>query len=515
MTFVKKYIFEIILIVVLIVLTLAFYSPMFAYQEGLQIFMFNREFFVDTVLRPGGLCDYIGSFFVQFFMYTHYLIIILILFSLAVYVLIKKLFGFLSAVLSAVAMIGLFFSFNVMFGAEIAILLSLLAVKITCFTKNIFVLSTLSIVIYFFLGGLGCLIFILGVFTKTNWKVMLASGLVLVFSCLITKNIMQDDGLSAVFTGVDFNRYPENICYAFWAAFAMIVLSEVLPLKKIESKKLKAVVISLSSIFWIAFLYSNYDWQRMLFYKVDKMVRYKQWDNIISCLEGKKISDPLIQCYLNMSLNERGIMDSKMFNFSQSDVNGLYSVSVDSQRKSIVNCEIYFRLGIVNIAERLAIDSHESNNTFQKSARQYKRLAEIAIVKNDKPLAIRYLNKLISTTFYSSWAKEALRYIQNPEANSGLADWKIKPVKGSFEFFFNPSYKSEFFFYLLGNDQQNRKLFNYYTCSLLLEKKVSSLYNFISQCNLEKPVGVHVYEGIGIFTQKYTPKGSYNDFYKK
>ena len=68
---ITRHISTIVLFLFVIVVVLGFYAPMYAYQEGLQIFMFNGEFFADTCLRPGGLSDYIGCFFVQFFMYSH------------------------------------------------------------------------------------------------------------------------------------------------------------------------------------------------------------------------------------------------------------------------------------------------------------------------------------------------------------------------------------------------------------------------------------------------------------
>ena len=188
-----------------------------------------------------------------------------------------------------------------------------------------------------------------------------------------------------------------------------------------------------------------------------------------------------------------------MFNFLQVGSEGLASDDIDSQDESIVNSEIYFRLGLMNVAERLAIDATESNQSHQKSARQYKRLAEINIIRKNKALAYRYLNKLENTMFYSAWAKRAKAYLNNPDKVEPLSDWKIEPLKFENDIFFTPIYKSDFFISLLANNPNNAKLFNYYVCSLLLEKNLEKLYTFIGQYRPEGELGIHVYEAILLY----------------
>ncbi|MBQ5404062.1 MAG: hypothetical protein IIU11_06835 [Bacteroidales bacterium] len=529
MEFFKKNISSIIAAVIVIAAILFFYAPMFAYQEGLQIFMLNSEFFSDTCLRPGGLSDYIGCFLVQFFMYTHWLVIILTLLIVGFLALTKSIFkangveNGLADVLSVVCAAGMIAAatnFNVLFSGLISILLATTAVKFTKYSKNIILLTSLTPLVYFITGGFGAVIYITGVtigFSLKKSGVFLAvNALVLTFSVLFVKNIMQDDSLTNTFFGVDFNRYPENQCTVWFSQVFLVLLSFGLSVVIKNIKKIfQYAVYGITTICLSIVMIMQYDSATMLFYKIDKMVRYKQWDSIIKSAEKQNFSSPLTLCYLNLALNEKGIMDSKMFNFPQIGPQGLSSSEINAQNKSIVNCEIYFRLGLVNIAERLSIDAMESCNTFQKSARQYKRLAEIAIIKNDKPLAIRYLKKLQATTFYRAWALKALKYINNPEKNEGLSDWKIKPLEIKYDFFFSPSYKSELFYYLFGNEPHNRKLFNYYVCHLLLEKDINTLYNFIMQSNLleqeqANQIGTHVYEGILLYLKMYRP----NDFQK-
>lgn len=520
MDFLKKYIAEILTAVFVIVSVLIFYAPMFAYQEGLQIFMFNHEFLIDTCLRPGGLSDYLGCFFVQFFMYPHWLTIILTLLILGVLLLSESIFikyadknfaKFLG-LLCALGMFAVVTDFSVLFGGVIAILLSLIVVKINSLTSNVIVLSLLTPLVYWLTGGWCCIIYVLGIALnfplKKGGVFFFVNSLTLVFSWLITKNLMQDDGFYETFAGVDYNRYPENIRYIWFIEIFIVVLCLILSKIKISLKKnivkIPLYLAAFAGLFSV--MIAKYSPAAMFDFKIDKLVRYKHWNEIVDIFAKNDFSTPLSECYLNIALSELGVLDSKMFNFVQLGTEGLASEEIDTQAKSIVNSEIYFRLGLMNIAERLSIDAMESCNTFQKSARQYKRLAEIAIIRDDKPLAIRYLRKLQSTIFYSAWADRVEEYLNTKDEKLALSDWKMKPLPMTYDFFFGTNYGSDLFFYLLGNQPQNRKLFNYYTCYLLLEKNIGKLYNFIGECKLEKPVGRHIYEALLLYMSQHNPQ---------
>ena len=110
---------------------------MYAYQEGLQIFMFNGEFFADTCLRPGGLSDYIGCFFVQFFMYPYWTALIIALLAVGIQLILKGVFvdngsieqsADVLGVVCALGVVAAVLNFNVMFGGCVAVLIAVAAV---------------------------------------------------------------------------------------------------------------------------------------------------------------------------------------------------------------------------------------------------------------------------------------------------------------------------------------------------------------------------------------------------
>ena len=67
----------------------------------------------------------------------------------------------------------------------------------------------------------------------------------------------------------------------------------------------------------------RYNPSAMYEFKIDKLVRYKHWNEIIEISSKSGVTTPLSECYLNVALNELGILDSKMFSFLQIGTEGL------------------------------------------------------------------------------------------------------------------------------------------------------------------------------------------------
>ena len=517
MDFIKRNISTLLLAIFVIVTTSMIYAPMFAYQEGMQIFMWGADFFADMCLRPGGLSDYVGCFWVQFFMYPAWIAVIFTLVVVGLKIIAKNIFqqqcsepwaDFLSVVCALGLMVAIV-NLNTVFGGVVAVLLSVLAVRIKDLTQNIVILSVATPLVYWAAGGWCCILYILGIGLdkKINKSFIFLSvnALVLAFTVLITKKIMHDDSLLDTFAGVDYNLYDKTPNVSWLVSVAIVALCIILTKidvkinKKIIQIALNAVAVA-GLVVWMA---HTYDKSSMLDYKIDKMVRFKQWERIVNTMTDRynKTSQSSnyytsyqAQCYFNLALSELGILDSKMFNILQIGTEGLASAEINNTDKSICNSEIYFRLGLLNIAERLAVEAMESNDTHQKSARQYKRLAEISIIRQDKPLAMRYIKKLQKTLFYRAWANRAEQYLNNPSNVQPLADWKIKPLTMDNDVFFTPSTGAYFLYNLLVNNPHNVKVFRYFVARLLLEKNISKLYEFLSQYHPDSEMGISIYE---------------------
>lgn len=511
MNFIKTNISTILTAVFVIIVVLMFYAPMYAYQEGLQIFMFNGEFFADTCLRPGGFSDYIGCFLVQFFMYPHWTTIILTLCVVGIQMITKSIFvcngcddrnSEILSIICAAGMAASTIEFSVMFGGCIAVLIAVAASKLLDIKCNKTIFCVATPIIYWIAGGWCCIIFIVALTVKSlkqkDFVFPAINIVLLLFSWLIIKHIMQDDSLYGTFTGVDFNRNPEINCPVWFVSITLIITCIIISSIKVprppKALRIAAYVATAGAL--TLFTLTKYNADAILFYKIDRMARYKQWNNIVSTM-GKVKTAPqnMAQCYLNLALNELGEMDKRMFDFAQTGTKGLISPVINSQDKCICNSEIYFRLGLTNISERLTAEAMESINTGQKSARLYKRLAECALLKGDIALAMKYLKKLQATIFYRAWAIRAEQYINDPAHTEALADWKIRPLEMSNDVFYTPSTGDFFLYNLLYNNPRNQKVFNYFMAYLLLDKNISKIYNVLSQGSIQDDIlGKNIHE---------------------
>ncbi len=504
MAVVKKYISSFVLAAVAVVAVLVFYAPMFAYREGMLIFMSGADFFIETCLRPGGLSDYVGFFIGQFFMYAAPTALILAVILVAIQLTIRNIaktrcddsWADLLGTAGALAVMVAALDDNTMFGGIVAVMLATMAALVGKITKNVVVLALIVPVVYWIAGGWCCIIYIVGVAVcidrPKNVISLGINGLVLTLTWLLTKKIMQADSLADTFTGVDTN----NDNAAWFGAIAVVCACLALSLVKITLKNriAKTALHVVAFAVAISLIYRGYNTSRMFDYKIDRMVRLKQWGRIVETAANNKYATFMSQCYLNLALDELGIMDSKMFSFRQLGLEGLLTSDIDSYDKSLCNSEIYFRLGLLNTSERLAIDAMESNDNHIKSARQYKRLAEINIIRDNKPLAMRYLKKLQRTMFYSAWADRAVQYLYDPTHTEALADWKIKPLDMERDFFFPEKHKTELMVNLLANNPTNRRVFNYYVGCLLLTRDIPKMYRLLKYYRPEGELGVHVYE---------------------
>jgi len=118
----------------------------------------------------------------------------------------------------------------------------------------------------------------------------------------------------------------------------------------------------------------------------------------------------------NYALAMRGQLDRMEF-YPQAGVEGLLNDAM--QTPSLALCsmsDIYFQLGAVNEAERIAFNALQYMADGRKCGRLYRRLAEANLVNGDYTIAARYLHYLESTIYYRSFAKRWLAALGDEKA---------------------------------------------------------------------------------------------------
>ncbi len=145
----------------------------------------------------------------------------------------------------------------------------------------------------------------------------------------------------------------------------------------------------------------------------DYLVREQAWDKIIHHAEKHAPTELHSFWCLNYALAMRGELTERLFHFPQPSPDGLLQDGhhVESLPLFALS-DIFFELGFINDAERIAFDAKQLLPDNHKSGRAYQRLAECNLINGDTLIAKKYEHFLQSTLFYNSLDKDYAKYQQ-------------------------------------------------------------------------------------------------------
>lgn len=141
----------------------------------------------------------------------------------------------------------------------------------------------------------------------------------------------------------------------------------------------------------------------------DFLMRTHQWQAIAErSAQAPPQSEPCIRA-TNFALAMQGRLLDEMFFYQQTSPKGL--LADDQQQEPLAYyslSDIYFRLGFINEAERMAFNAKQHLPRHHKSGRAFRRLAETNIINGNYAIARKYLNYLRTTLYYGPWARRWL-----------------------------------------------------------------------------------------------------------
>jgi len=140
----------------------------------------------------------------------------------------------------------------------------------------------------------------------------------------------------------------------------------------------------------------------------DYLVRTGQWKAIISKAEQQQPDLPMSVSATNLALAMENQLGERAFQFYQRGTQGLVPSFERNFATTMLTGEIFFRLGMVNTAQRMAFEMMEGIPNYAKSVRAVKRLAETNLVNGQYDVARKYLKLLEKTLFYRKWAQQTM-----------------------------------------------------------------------------------------------------------
>lgn len=483
------------------------------FQEQYQMFLFDTGYFLERIVLPGGLADYISEFLVQFY-YMPVLggaIIALLLMGIqaAVWGLMKQYGarhdfpGYLLSFLPSIALWCAMGDQNVLLSFVVALLGALLIGWIhnrfhNRLVKVVFELVSTALVCWF----LGPVVFLYAALMigdtlkNAKQKDSILSGigysvciLVLTIAWILLTTQTLQYPLYRIFAGLNYYRYPGAISPL---PFVVMVWAVVIPFlgmipcrqKSLQKLQQSKVVIVLSYVLVIVASWfgikASFDEMTYDLIDYDFLVRTEQWDKIIEKAEKKPATTPLSVSCVNLALSQKGVLADHLFEFYQNGIEGLFPAFSRDMTSPVSTSEVFYRLGMVNDAERYMFEAQEAIPNFRKSARLTRRIAECEIINGNYEVAAKLLRRLQKTIFYSNWANQTMALLGNEKAiNRHPIYGKLRKYREKKQdFLFSDREMDQMLGLLFLNDKSNKMAYEYLMCYVLLQRDLNKFMQY-------------------------------------
>lgn len=483
------------------------------FQEQYQMFLFDTGYFLERIVLPGGLADYISEFLVQFY-YMPVLggaIIALLLMGIqaAVWGLMKQYGarhdfpGYLLSFLPSIALWCAMGDQNVLLSFVVALFGALVIGWIhnrfhNRLVKVVFELVSTALV-YWFLGPVVFLYAALmigdtlknakqkgNVFSGIGYSVCI---LVLTIAWILLTTQTLQYPLYRIFAGLNYYRYPGAISPL---PFVVMVWAVVIPFlgmipcrqKSLQKLQQSKVVIVLSYVLVIVASWfgikASFDEMTYELIDYDFLVRTEQWDKIIEKAEKKPATTPLSVSCVNLALSQKGMLADRLFEFYQNGGEGLFPTFTRDMISPVSTAEIFFRLGMVNDAERYMFEAQEAIPNYRKSARLTRRIIECDIINGNYKVAAKLLRRLQKTLFYSNWANQTMALLGNEKAiNRHPIYGKLRKYREKKQdFLFSDREMDQMLGLLFLNDNHNKMAYEYLMCYELLQRDMEKFMRY-------------------------------------
>lgn len=388
------------------------YPQALSYQEQFQLFLFTGDYLASRLAVPGGLARYVAEFLVQFYNNITVGAILLGLMLMLVQRLTWRATGrqvpyalsFLPAVLLWQAM-G---DESVMLTYTVALAIALamaLASPRQGYARWAYTAIAMPL-LYWAIGPMAMLTALL----------TMPLAVVYVVACLLASAWLVPYPLTRLWLGIGYYRYPETLPYML-IAIPLLIVALRYGRRWIPSgrKAVEAIALAATAAVAAVVVPMGYDQRKYDLIAYDYLVRLKNWDAIVAKAEQRHPDLPMSVAATNLALAMKGQLGDRALDFYQHGSEGLLPRFERNFNTAQLTGEVYFQLGLVNTAQRLAFEAMEALPDYNKSARVMKRLAETNLVNGQYGVARKYLHLLQQTMFYRPWALRTEAMLGNEE----------------------------------------------------------------------------------------------------
>ncbi|GAB6871428.1 DUF6057 family protein [Bacteroides rodentium] len=481
------------------------YPAHLSYQEQFQLFLFDADYWWERIAVPGGLADYIAEYLTQFYYHVWAGACILAF----LYVLLQRLTWKLAkeqgaddvyyplSFLPVVLLWGFMGDENAMLSFPVAVLLALFAACSYIDLKGpwkraVYVLVALPLlywaagpVHFIFMGWVIVREFQQNLRHRNFWGgVGVCWGVGLWgIGCPLLASLWVQYPLYRLMGGVGYYRFPTVLP---WMEVGVAVLLMVLPfllavLPRLQKRRAFYGLLQGVAVVALGYSYISAacDMDKEEAMEYDRLVRNKQWQEVIGKAEKKSPASPFGVTCLNLALGKTGQMGDRMFEFYQNGTEGLLPEFQRDFTSPLPASEAYYHLGMINTAQRFAFEAMEAIPNFRKSGRCFKRLAETNLINGQYEVAAKYLRALRKTTFYKDWAEDAMTYLYNEEKINAHKEWGwLRQIRYTEDFLYSDRETDMMLGLLFQHNHRNRMAFEYMLAYVMLQRDMERFMKY-------------------------------------
>lgn len=463
------------------------YPAVLSYQEQLQLFLFDGDYFWERMAEPGGFARYVAEFLVQFYnSVTAGAAVIALLFMLVQRLTWRLMRSESHYALSFVPVMMLWYGMgdeNVMLTYTVALALNMLMACILAkvflawgyerrmLLRRLFVMLMVVPLAYWLTGPMVLLlaVVLMPVSVVYALALMLLSAHYLPFPML------------RVMLGVSYYRIPATLPYLLMVLPAVVwIISNVVRLLPKASRVVNAVEVALAVGLLGVLADVGFDKKKYELIEYDYLVRAKDWNAIIAKAERRTPDLPMSVSATNLALGMTNQLGERAFDFYQRGTEGLLPPFERNFATTQLTGEIYFHLGLVNTAQRMAFEAMEAIPNYNKSARVMKRLAETNLINGQYQVARKYLLMLEKTIFYRPWAQRMLAMLGDENTiNAHPLYGTMRQYRLQEDFLFSDRELDKICGRLFMHNQQNRMAVQYLLLMPLLDRDVPRFMSYV------------------------------------
>ncbi|MBQ9649675.1 MAG: hypothetical protein IJV25_04565 [Prevotella sp.] len=428
------------------------YPHALSYQEQYQLFLWTGDYFLEKMSLPGGFADWLGEFIVQFY-YIEWLGALLLA---LLFVMLQRLttHGDRSREFESVKLTGpvpmslslvpvgivwwLMGDINVLLSLPVAIVLALALASIR-WLRGLWWLDILIVPIAYWLIGPMVWLYVIVRVVQLSWKHLWTAGWLVAVQLMVYAWLLPQWPMEMAMTGLSYYRIPLH--YPQW---------------------------------------SGYDKDMYELIRMDYLVRNERWDEIVKRAQDHEVRTPFWSNCVNLALSQKRLLADRMFDFYQSGEDALVMPRTRDLTSMLPAAEAFWRLGMVNSAQRYMFDTQESILNAKKSGRCTKRIAECMIVNGHYQTAAKQLDLLKKSLFYRSWAKEAEALMKDEaKVNAHPIYGKLRKLRYQNDFLYSYDEIDKMFGLLFMNNQENKMALDYFMGQMLLKGEIQGFQQYM------------------------------------